>query len=70
MTLSALLMLFGGIIVVFYFLMIFNLSRHCTKLGDPFEEWVMWLMLTGISCLCVIGGVALMGAALENMGGW
>ena len=58
----------GGILVVFYFFMILNFSRHCPKLSDPIEDWVMWLMLTGISCLCVIGGVALMGKALENMG--
>lgn len=70
MNLNAISMLFSGILVAFYFLMILHLSRHCPKLSDDFSQWVMWLMMTGISCLCVIGGVALMGKALDNMGGW
>ena len=60
----------GGIVAAFYFLIILHFSRHCPKLSDDFSQWVMWLMMTGISCLCAIGGVALTGKALENMGGW
>ena len=70
MNLNAISMLFSGILVAFYFVMILHFSRHCPRWSDPIEDWVMWLILTWISCLCAIGGIALMGKALENMGGW
>ena len=70
MNLNTISLAIGGIVVAFYFVMILHFSRHCPRWSDPIEEWMMWLMLMTASCLCAIGGVALMGKALENMGGW
>ena len=70
MNLNTIPLALGGIVAAFYFVMILHFSRHCPKLSDPIDDWVMWLMLMTASCLCAIGGVALMGKALDNMGGW
>ncbi|OQA81480.1 MAG: hypothetical protein BWY29_01041 [Microgenomates group bacterium ADurb.Bin238] len=60
----------GGLVAVFYFVMILYFSRNVPKWSDDLGQWMMWLMMMGISCLCVLGGVALMGSCLDSMGGW
>ena len=70
MILAKFTMFLGGLVVVFYFGAILYFSSRCPRWSDPIGEWGMWLALVGISCLCVLGGVALMGSCLDSMGWW
>lgn len=70
MNANVIILAIACVVMVFYFVMILDFFRYRPKLSDSVEEWVMWLMLMTASCLCAIGGVALTGKALENMGGW
>jgi len=68
MNANVIILAIACVVMVFYFVMILDFFRYRPKLSDSVEEWVMWLMLMGISCLCIIGGVMLVGRAIKSMG--